>query len=56
MSGIWLCHLFHAGGCTASLERNKRVRRAEAFPVGGEEEAKRQKEKRYRMYKGVFKN
>lgn len=47
MSGVWVCHIFHGGRCTASLKRNQRLRRTEADPDCGEEQNQRQKQKRF---------
>lgn len=47
MSGIWLCDFFHGRRCTASLERNKRLRWTEALYLTGKEEDERQEEIRY---------
>ncbi|KAK6320148.1 hypothetical protein J4Q44_G00092550 [Coregonus suidteri] len=42
MSGVWVCHLLHGGGCTARCERGERLRWTEDQRVCGQEETKRQ--------------
>ncbi|XP_061679343.1 RNA-binding protein 28 [Syngnathoides biaculeatus] len=43
MSGIWLRHIRHGGGCAASVERSKRLRRQETIHFCGKKKLKDKK-------------